>query len=114
MAIATLNPATQQLAFAGIGNIMASIYVDGVRRQLMSHNGIVGHNVRKVQELLFPCPAGALVVLASDGISTQCDLAQYPGLLSREPAMMAAVLLRDHSRGRDDASVLVLAMPGSP
>jgi anti-sigma regulatory factor (Ser/Thr protein kinase) len=112
MAIATLNPATQELAFAGIGNIMASIYVDGGRRQLMSHNGIVGHNVRKVQELLFPCPAGALVVLASDGISTQWDLEQYPGLLAREPAMIAAVLLRDHGRRRDDASVLVLAMPG--
>ncbi|MYM24984.1 SpoIIE family protein phosphatase [Duganella sp. FT135W] len=114
LAIATLNPATQQLAFAGIGNIMASIYVDGARRQLMSHNGIVGHNVRKVQELQFPCPAGSLVVLASDGISTQWDLAQYPGLLAREPAMIAAVLLRDHGRRRDDASVLVLAMPGSP
>lgn len=114
LAIAVLNPATLQLAFVGIGNIMASLYVDGVRRQLMSHNGIVGHNMRTVKELVFPCPAGAVVVLASDGISTQWDLAQYPGLLSREPAMIAAVLLRDFGRRRDDASVLVLAMPGSP
>ena len=108
LAIAEFDPAAQQLRFAGIGNIGASIIEDGVRRQLMSHNGIVGHNMRKVHELVFPCPAGALVVLASDGITTQWDLAQYPGLTARAPALIAAVLLRDHSRGRDDASVLVM------
>jgi anti-sigma regulatory factor (Ser/Thr protein kinase) len=108
LAIAELDPAARQLRFAGIGNIGASIIEDGARRQLMSHNGIVGHNVRKVHELTFPCPAGALLVLASDGIATQWDLAQYPGLALRAPALIAGVLLRDHSRGRDDASVLVL------
>ncbi|MRW88481.1 SpoIIE family protein phosphatase [Duganella sp. FT80W] len=108
LAIAELDPAARQLRFAGIGNIGASIIEDGARRQLMSHNGIVGHNMRKVHELTFACPAGALVVLASDGITTQWDLAQYPGLALRAPALIAGVLLRDHSRGRDDASVLVL------
>ncbi|WP_373991666.1 ATP-binding SpoIIE family protein phosphatase [Duganella sp. BuS-21] len=113
LAIATLDPVAQQLSFAGVGNISASIYADGVRRQLMSYNGIVGHNMRTVRELQFPCPAGALVLLASDGITTQWDFNQYPGLAARAPAIIAAVLLRDHSRGRDDASVLVAVMPGS-
>jgi anti-sigma regulatory factor (Ser/Thr protein kinase) len=108
MAIAELDLAARQLRFAGVGNIGASIIDDDARRQLMSHNGIVGHNMRKVNELVFDCPAGALVVLASDGITTQWDLAAYPGLATREPALIAGVLLRDHSRGRDDASVLVL------
>ncbi|MYN27913.1 ATP-binding SpoIIE family protein phosphatase [Duganella levis] len=108
LAIAELDLAQQQLRFAGVGNIGASIIDDGARRQLMSHNGIVGHNMRKVNELVFACPAGALVVLASDGITTQWDLAAYPGLATREPALIAGVLLRDHSRGRDDASVLVV------
>jgi anti-sigma regulatory factor (Ser/Thr protein kinase) len=108
MAIGELDLAARQLRFAGVGNIGASIIDDAARRQLMSHNGIVGHNMRKVNELVFDCPAGALVVLASDGITTQWDLAAYPGLATREPALIAGVLLRDHSRGRDDASVLVV------
>jgi anti-sigma regulatory factor (Ser/Thr protein kinase) len=108
MAIGELDLAARQLRFAGVGNIGASIIDDVARRQLMSHNGIVGHNMRKVNELVFECPAGALVVLASDGITTQWDLAAYPGLATREPALIAGVLLRDHSRGRDDASVLVV------
>lgn len=111
LAIATLDSNAGQLTFAGIGNISASIVIDGVRRQLMSHNGIVGHNIRKVQDLVFPCPAGATVILASDGLGTSWDLAAYPGLLACAPAIVAAVLLRDYSRGRDDASVLVARMP---
>jgi hypothetical protein len=57
--------------------------IDGARAQaLVSHNGIVGHNMRKVQEFTLPCPPGALCILHSDGIH-QWDLAAYPGLLAR-------------------------------
>ena len=111
VAIAVLDIGDRQLTFAGVGNISASIIGDEGRRQLMSYNGIVGHNMRKTQALTFPCPAGAIVILASDGISTSWDLAAYPGLLAREPAIIAALLLRDYGRSRDDASVLVARMP---
>nr|WP_315251680.1 ATP-binding SpoIIE family protein phosphatase [uncultured Duganella sp.] len=111
LAIAALDSAAQRLTFVGIGNISACIVGDEGRRQLMSHNGIVGHNMRTPQELVFPCPTGATVILASDGLTTNWDLSAYPGLLAREPAIIAAVLLRDFSRGRDDASVLVARMP---
>jgi anti-sigma regulatory factor (Ser/Thr protein kinase) len=111
LAIAALDIAAQQLTFAGTGNIGACIITDEGRRQLMSHNGIVGHNMRTVRDLVFPCPSGALVILASDGIGTSWDLAAYPGLLAREPAIIAALLLRDYARSRDDASVLVVRMP---
>lgn len=108
LAIAALDYEAGQLTFAGIGNIAASVVSDGPRRQMMSHNGIVGHNMRKVQDLQFPCAAGSTVILASDGIGTSWDLSAYPGLLARAPAIIAAVLLRDFGRGRDDASVLVV------
>nr|WP_315220737.1 ATP-binding SpoIIE family protein phosphatase [uncultured Duganella sp.] len=111
-AIALLDLEARQLSFAGVGNIGACIIDGEERRQMMSHNGIVGHNIRKVQEFVLPCPPGALVILASDGIATQWDLAQYPGLAACDPAIVAAVLLRDHARARDDACVLVQRCPG--
>lgn len=113
-AIALLDLEARELSFAGVGNIGACVIGrDGEeRRQMMSHNGIVGHNIRKVQEFVLPCPPGALVILASDGIATQWDLAQYPGLAACDPAIVAAVLLRDHARARDDACVLVQRCPG--
>lgn len=110
-AVALLDLPARQLYFAGVGNIGACVIDGDTRRQLMSHNGIVGHNMRKVQEFELPCPPGALVILASDGIATQWDLAQYPGLAACDPAIVAAVLLRDYSRGRDDACVLVQRSP---
>ncbi len=113
---------TTQLRFAGIGNIAACL-IDrdddtgagspgGKRRQMISHNGIVGHNMRKVQQFELPCPPGCLLVMHSDGLSTQWDLNSYPGLASCHPLVIAAVLLRDFGRARDDASVLVLRYHG--
>ena len=111
MAVALLDPEVRELRFAGVGNIGACIVDGGPRRQLVSHNGIVGHNMRKVQEFTLPCAPGALVILASDGITTQWDLDQHPGLVACDPSIIAAVLLRDFARGRDDASVLVQRCP---
>ena len=110
-AVALMDLAARQLYFAGVGNIGACIIDGDTRRQMMSHNGIVGHNMRKVQEFTLPCAPGALVIMASDGIGTQWDLAQYPGLAACDPVIVAAVLLRDFGRGRDDACVLVQRWP---
>ena len=94
--------------FAGIGNISAYVIDGDTRRALVSHNGIVGHNMRKVQEFTVPCPPDALCILHSDGIQTQWDLDKYPGLQARSPALVAAMLMRDFIRRRDDAMVLVV------
>jgi hypothetical protein len=48
----------------------------------------------------------------SDGVATHWDLARYPGLEARHPAVIAAALYRDHSRGRDDLTVLALRNGG--
>jgi anti-sigma regulatory factor (Ser/Thr protein kinase) len=106
-AVAMLDIAAESIVFAGIGNISASILDGENRRQLVSHNGIVGHNMRKVQEFVVPWPVSSLCILCSDGIGTQWDLSAYPGLQYCHPALIAGVLYRDFSRGRDDATVLV-------
>jgi len=109
MAAARIDFARDEVRFAGIGNIGACVYDDdGVRRQLVSHNGIVGNNMRKVQEFTAPCGPGALCILHSDGLSTQWSLEHYPGLQARHPALVACILMRDFARARDDAMVLVV------
>jgi hypothetical protein len=47
------------------------------------------------------------VVMHSDGITDRWDLAAYPRLASQAPVLVAATLLRDHAKRRDDASVVV-------
>jgi len=48
------------------------------------------------------------VVLVRQRAQTQWDLDKYPGLLARSPALVAAMLMRDFIRRRDDAMVLVV------
>jgi outer membrane lipoprotein SlyB len=108
MAIAAIQPARGTLAFAGIGNISAAIHGGGAARSLASHNGTVGHIMRKVQEFAHEWPRGATLVLHSDGINTRWRTDSYPGLLQQHPALLAGVLFRDAARERDDATVLVV------
>ncbi|MEO8992148.1 MAG: ATP-binding SpoIIE family protein phosphatase [Nitrosospira sp.] len=106
VAVAELHFKSAQINFVGIGNISACV-IDGLsRKQFVSHNGIVGHNMRKVQQFSIPCLPGSLFVMHSDGISTQWDLASYPGLYLCHPALIAGIIYRDFVRGRDDASIL--------
>jgi anti-sigma regulatory factor (Ser/Thr protein kinase) len=107
VAVCELDPAQQLCRFAGVGNINATVIDPSHTRHLVSHNGIVGHSVRKIQEFSAPWSDSALLVLHSDGVATQWNLDGYPGLIARHPAIIAATLYRDYSRQRDDATVLV-------
>ncbi len=108
LAIAVIEPAKNSLLFTGVGNIAGSILHSGSSSHLMSHNGIVGSNLRKAQEFLHPWACGSLLILHSDGLGTRWDLDSYPGLFVRHPSLIAAVLYRDFSRHRDDSLVLVV------
>ena len=108
-AVARIDFERRMLTYAGVGNISGIIMAANAKgRALPSHNGTIGVQVRKVQEFEFPLPDGALLIMHSDGLQTRWDLANYPGLLARAPAVIAAVLYRDFKRGRDDATVLVV------
>ena len=48
------------------------------------------------------------MILHSDGITGRWDLPAYPGLVAQHPSLLAGVLLRDHRRARDDASVVAM------
>ena len=106
--VAVLDAAAGVVRYAGIGNIAAVVLNGAERRHLVSHNGIVGHEYRKVSEFAQPWQAQSVLVLHSDGVGTHWDLSRYPGLLARDPSLIAGVLYRDFTRGRDDATVVVL------
>jgi anti-sigma regulatory factor (Ser/Thr protein kinase) len=99
--------ASDSARFCGVGNVAASVWTPNGHRHLVSHAGIVGHQLRKTQEFQVDWPHGALLILHSDGLATRWDLNRYPGLAVRHPALIAATLYRDFARGRDDITVFV-------
>ena len=96
------------VSFAGVGNIAACVLDGATRRAMVSHNGIVGHNVHKSVAYGYAWPVGALLVAHSDGLESQWDVAATPGLAAAHPSLIAAMLFRRHWRRRDDVVVVVL------
>lgn len=106
VAIAEIDFHTSSVRFAGIGNISAAVISPDANYSMVSHNGTVGHEVRKIQEFVYQWPKGGLLVMHSDGLGTQWHLERYAGLVSKHPCLIAGVLYRDFTRGRDDVTVL--------
>jgi len=94
--------------FSGLGNIAGQILLpSGGRHNMVSHNGTAGHAAGRIEEFNYPVPPQATIVMFSDGLASRWDLGAYPGLTSKSPALIAGVIYRDHSRGRDDVTVVV-------
>ena len=94
--------------FAGLGNVAASILSGGSRKSMLSIPGIAGHQARTIRQFEYQVPPGAAVILHSDGISSRWEAAALPGIDSRDPLLIAAMLLAEAGIHRDDAGVLVL------
>ena len=94
--------------YAGVGNISGRILSSEADRNMVSHNGTVGLEARKIQEFTYPWPEDGLLILHSDGLDTHWNLDDYSGLRQRHPALIAGVLFRDHHRARDDGTVVVV------
>jgi len=95
------------LRFAGIGNIAGAILGYGSVRHTVSTNGTLGHLARHFREYSYPWEASSVFVMHSDGLGTHWSFDEYPGIRQRYPSVAAAVLYRDHSRQRDDVTVVV-------
>jgi anti-sigma regulatory factor (Ser/Thr protein kinase) len=107
LAVTELDLIERRSTFCGIGNIAGTLSFGGSHKKMTSMNGTAGHVARRVQGFQYPYGPDALLVMHSDGISGSWNLDKYPGLLDREPMLIAAVLYRDFGRARDDASILV-------
>ncbi|HEY6491989.1 MAG TPA: anti-sigma regulatory factor [Trebonia sp.] len=107
-ALAVVQVAGQVVRFAGLGNITAAIVANGTRKGMLSVPGIAGHQARTIRQFEYGAPAGAVIVLHSDGLSGRWEAAALPGLNARDPLVVAATLLAQAGSRRDDAGVLVL------
>lgn len=109
VAIAEIDPRGEQVRYTGIGNIGAAVISQsGAVRRMVSHPGSAGHEVRKITEFYYPWTNDSVLLMHSDGLLNHWSLDRYPGLAQRHPALMAGILYRDFTRGRDDVTVAVV------
>ncbi len=96
----------------GAGNIIARLVSGTTDKTVLTQNGTVGLTIRTPEETTADWPPHALVVVCSDGIETRWKPELLRPVLQHDPVIAAAVILRDHCRGRDDATVAVLRRRG--
>jgi serine phosphatase RsbU (regulator of sigma subunit) len=108
IATATVELESHKLHFAGVGNITGCLISPaGKSQSMLSYNGIIGAQARKLQQLEYQWNNGDLLIMHSDGMSTRWKLSDYPGLMAADTGVIAGMLYRDSKRGPDDTTVLV-------
>jgi|HubBroStandDraft_1064217.scaffolds.fasta_scaffold01900_8 anti-sigma regulatory factor (Ser/Thr protein kinase) len=106
-AIAKVDRTQRRIQFAGIGNISCTLLNEGRTQNLVSHNGTLGHQMRRVQQFDYDYSPGDLLIMQSDGVSTQSKKGLPSSLLSQPPMVIAPLIFAEQLRGRDDATLLV-------
>jgi anti-sigma regulatory factor (Ser/Thr protein kinase) len=107
IALVIVDETRKTLQFAGVGNIETRLYSPDQTTGPVSSHGTLGHRLGAVRPWICDWDGGT-IVMASDGLSASWTLDSYPGLISQSPQLIAGVLMRDHARETDDATVLVV------
>ncbi|WP_348269179.1 ATP-binding protein/SpoIIE family protein phosphatase [Edaphobacter paludis] len=108
LSIAIFESADRTLTYAGVGNVSAIAVTASASRSLVTQNGTLGAVMpRSPQQYVYPVEPDTTLIMFSDGLTSKVSPAGYPGILHRPPGLLAALLYRDFSRRRDDATVLV-------
>jgi anti-sigma regulatory factor (Ser/Thr protein kinase) len=109
LAVYRLDTRASAIDYCGAGNVIARV-VSGVSdRTLLTQNGTAGLQVRRTETAKAEWSAHAIVVIHTDGIESRWVPQRLLPVLGRDPVLIAALLMRDHHRGRDDATVVVIA-----
>jgi len=106
-----LDPDRETLRYVAAGNVNGCVLAGPARYRLITSGATLGlrEATPPVPVRTCPWPPQATLVLWSDGLHSHT--AAQPlgtGLLARDPAVVAATLYRDHTRGSDDATVVVI------
>ncbi|MGV9943854.1 SpoIIE family protein phosphatase [Streptomyces sp. NPDC003401] len=114
VAVAQLDTRSELLRFAGMGNVGARLREGDSWRHLLSRPGIVGvHRPTRLPETAAPWAADRLLILHSDGLPSRWAPPDDPRPATADPAVTAAVIIRDTSSSarpvRDDTAVAVLS-----
>jgi negative regulator of sigma-B (phosphoserine phosphatase) len=102
-----------QMEWMGVGNVEAILVRSALPHRhegVVTHGGIVGYRLPSLYKASTCLDAGDLLVMVTDGIGSEFVSSVEPTL---SPHIIATRILERHSRGQDDALVVVARYDGS-
>jgi anti-sigma regulatory factor (Ser/Thr protein kinase) len=106
--VAQADAAAGTIRSAGAGNVVGRLVSGTSDRSILGQHGTAGITIRSPDETTTPWPPHALLIVCTDGIETRWKPELLVPVLGRDPALAAGLIVRDHCRGRDDATAAVL------
>jgi len=107
IAIALIDDVKSELEYVGIGNISTRIFDSPTPIRPYNYNGTLGYAIRNFKVSKYPWVKGTVIIMTSDGISGNYDPNKYPGLFKQHPIEIASIILKEHGKDYDDATILV-------
>jgi anti-sigma regulatory factor (Ser/Thr protein kinase) len=114
--VCRIRPSLGRLEYVAVGNVNGRVLGPSGPRSLVTLPGAIGLHASPPKAGVSDCPwpPGSTLILWTDGLDSHVGSPPLnSGLLSHDPAVIAAVMLRDHGRGVDDRTVVVVR-PGGP
>ena len=108
IAVCRYMPEENRIRYVGVGNIEGRVVTGTGTSRMVSHPGTAGVVVRRMQEFEYPFSEDSVLVMHSDGLTSSWAASAMPGLFGAHPTLAAAMLYRQFTRGRDDASAIVV------
>lgn len=108
LCVLRIDGEAQTVQSAGAGNVAVRVVSGVFDRSMITQHGTVGIQIRKPDQSVLDMPQHGVVIVHSDGLMARWDTAPIQAVLERDPILAAAILFRDFSRGRDDATVVVI------
>jgi serine phosphatase RsbU (regulator of sigma subunit) len=109
MTLASIDLASSKLTVAGVGNIETQVYTADAAQHLMTQRGMLGASVPRIRPVEVSLVGRWVLVLHSDGVRARFSLAEAMPLTygSEGAQTLADLVLKEHGRRDDDATVLV-------
>ncbi|MBV9579707.1 MAG: SpoIIE family protein phosphatase [Chloroflexi bacterium] len=111
MSVASIDPVTQQLTYAGVGNTEACLIVNARWQRLIAYRGIVGLTLPRLRTFSHTLGSEWTLVMHTDGIRLGFEVDAPPETARENPQAVADGILQRCARSADDAAVVV-ARPG--
>ena len=103
-----LDAAASMVHICGAGNVVGRLVSGDSDRTLLTQHGTAGVQIRRPEQTSVAWPPHAILVVHTDGVETRWPPQLLHPVLRSDPALAAAVLMREHQRGRDDATAVVV------
>lgn len=109
MTLASIDLASSKLTVAGVGNVETQVYTADAAQHLMTQRGMLGASVPRIRPVEVSLVGRWVLVLHSDGVRARFSLAEAMPLTygSEGAQTLADLVLKEHGRRDDDATVLV-------